>query len=173
VKAPWLSVDVIEDAGDWSRIPAAGALIEAAAAALADHPSFKGRAAAVACVALSADSEIRALNKTYRGQDKPTNVLSFPATPEGGTMPALQLGDVMLALETLLKEASELGIDPRHHLQHLVVHGLLHLLGYDHLTEDEAQVMESLEAEILAQLGIADPYVEDSNSAFAKIAGAP
>jgi probable rRNA maturation factor len=80
----------------------------------------------------------------------------------GGEPPAGQsrhLGDIVLAAETILREAAELGINPRHHLQHLVVHGLLHLLGYDHQSEAEAEPMEALEVEILAGLGIPNPYM--------------
>ncbi len=90
----------------------------------------------------------------------PTNVLSFPAGPGipiDDDDPRF-LGDVVLALETLQREAAEQGIPVEHHMQHLVVHGLLHLFGYDHTTDEEAQVMEGLEVGILGRLGIADPY---------------
>ena len=105
-----------------------------------------------ACVALSTDEQVAELNSSYRGKPAPTNVLSFPAGP---TIPideneARFLGDVVLALETLQREAGDLGLPVEHHLQHLVVHGLLHLFGYDHETDEEAQAMESLEVRILA-----------------------
>jgi probable rRNA maturation factor len=90
----------------------------------------------------------------------PTNVLSFPAGPGipiDDDDPRF-LGDVVLSLETLQREAAELGLPVEHHMQHLVVHGLLHLLGYDHTTDEEGQVMEGLEVGILGRLGIADPY---------------
>ena len=105
---------------------------------------------------------VRGLNATYRGKDAPTNVLSFPfQTPPGGVPEdAPYLGDVMLAAETIGREAAEGGIAPTAHLQHLVVHGLLHLLGFDHTTDVEAEQMERIEVEILATLGIADPYAE-------------
>ena len=99
-----------------------------------------------------------ALNRDWRGIDKPTNVLSFPVRrrkPDG--LPAL-LGDVIVAYETLAREASEENKPFLHHLAHLAVHGFLHLLGYDHETDSEAEAMEGLEREILARLGIADPY---------------
>ena len=103
----------------------------------------------------------------YRGKDAPTNVLSLPFReephdPAGAAQPR-HLGDIVLAVETLQREAAEQGIPPLHHLQHLVVHGLLHLLGFDHDAEVEAEAMERLETRILATLGVPDPYaaVED------------
>jgi len=107
---------------------------------------------------LADDALLRSLNRSYRGKDAPTNVLSFPFQgPPGGAEPR-HLGDVVLAVETIRNEAGEQGIAPMHHLQHLVVHGLLHLLGFDHDTVAQAEAMERLEAQILAKLGIADPY---------------
>jgi len=109
-------------------------------------------------VVLGDDALVRALNGTYRGKDKPTNVLSFPfQVPPGGVRDGT-LGDVVLAVETVAREATERRVQPVHHLQHLVVHGLLHLLGFEHATDSEAEDMERLESEILAMLGIADPY---------------
>ncbi len=112
-----------------------------------------------ACVALSSDAEVARLNATYRGKQAATNVLSFPAgpAPAGGGDVRL-LGDLVLAAETVTREAAELGLPLEHHLQHLVVHGLLHLLGYDHEMDEEAETMEALEVRILARLGIDDPY---------------
>ena len=110
---------------------------------------------------LADDITVQALNRDYRGQDKPTNVLSFAALEDGG--PALPgepvaLGDVVLALETVLREAREQGKPLADHLRHLTVHGALHLLGFDHESDEEATEMEALEVSILAGLGIADPY---------------
>lgn len=103
-------------------------------------------------VALSDDAMVQRLNREYRAKDKPTNVLSFPAAH--GPL----LGDVILAYETLLAEAKEEGLAPADHLTHLTIHGLLHLLGYDHETEADAVAMESMETSILAGLGISDPH---------------
>lgn len=105
------------------------------------------------------DAEQRALNRDYRGKDRTTNVLSFPNMddPETPGVPRL-LGDVVLARETVLREAAEQNKTAADHTAHLLVHGVLHLLGYDHETPDEAEEMESLEREILALLGVADPY---------------
>jgi probable rRNA maturation factor len=117
------------------------------------------KAPASATVVLECDDAVRDLNRRFRGQDKPTNVLSFPSPPPfPGTGHDHALGDVVIACETLLREAAELSILPAHHLQHLVVHGLLHLTGLDHATDAEALLMETLETDILASLRIPDPY---------------
>ncbi|MFB2549863.1 rRNA maturation RNase YbeY [Ensifer soli] len=107
------------------------------------------------------DASIRAINAEWRQQDKPTNVLSFPAFPvTPGGMPGPMLGDIILARETLLREADELGKPFEAHLTHLLVHGFLHLFGYDHMDEAEAEKMEGLETGILAGLGLSDPYAD-------------
>ncbi|MBU6206357.1 MAG: rRNA maturation RNase YbeY [Alphaproteobacteria bacterium] len=114
-------------------------------------------------VRLSDDEEVRTLNAQYRGKNKPTNVLSFPMeTPEAilaaPLAPETSLGDIILALETCAREAAERGVTLAAHAQHLVVHGALHLLGLDHMTDVEAEQMETLEREICAALGLHDPY---------------
>ncbi|WP_242480600.1 rRNA maturation RNase YbeY [Rhodovibrio sodomensis] len=115
------------------------------------------------CVVLADDATVRDLNRAYRGQDKPTNVLSFanlddPEAPDApGGAPVL-LGDLVLARATVLAEARAQAKAPGDHLCHLCVHGLLHLLGYDHMADAEAAAMEALERRVLAGLGIADPY---------------
>ena len=153
-----LSVVIINEAGDWSAFAAAERAIERAAAALADHPRCGRARGAEASVVLGDDALVCMLNRTYRGKDKPTNVLSFPFQVPSGAGPDATLGDVVLAAETVAREAAERGIPPVHHLQHLVIHGLLHLLGFEHDTDAEAEMMERLETEILATLAIADPY---------------
>lgn len=112
------------------------------------------------------DAALQALNRQYRGQDKPTNVLSFPS--DRSTFPpgiAAPLGDVALARETVAAEARAQGKSPRDHTLHLIVHGTLHLLGYDHQISAQAEEMEQLETEILARLGVADPYVPRQGNA--------
>ena len=105
------------------------------------------------------DETIRGINAEWRSQDKPTNVLSFPAFPlVPGKMPGPMLGDIILAEETLTREAADLGKSFDDHLTHLLVHGFLHLFGYDHMEDDEAEKMEGLETRILAELGLSDPY---------------
>ena len=117
--------------------------------------SAGGKAAAGALTILLADdAALRRLNREFRGKDKPTNVLSFPAAPN----PEGHLGDIAIAYGVTAREAAEGGKSFADHATHLAVHGVLHLLGYDHETEAEAAIMEPLETAILAELGIADPY---------------
>ncbi len=110
-------------------------------------------------VLLTSDAEMQVLNKEWRGKDKPTNVLSFPSpdmpVPEGEIA---HLGDIVLAWGTVAREAQDAGTTLADHLTHLVVHGTLHLLGFDHEDNADADVMEQKEAVILAGLGLADPY---------------
>ncbi len=110
-------------------------------------------------IVLTDDAEQQVLNRDWRGIDKPTNVLSFPQIEPFSPVAGI-LGDITLARETLEREAAELGKSFADHFTHLVVHGFLHILGYDHLEEADALVMEGLETQILASLGIADPYAD-------------
>ena len=103
-------------------------------------------------VLLANDLRLAELNRRFRRKSGPTNVLSFPSREKG------YLGDVAIAFGIMSREAASAGKNPANHAIHLVVHGVLHLLGYDHKTAREARIMESLEAEILSQMGIADPY---------------
>ena len=103
------------------------------------------------------DAQVQALNKQWRDRDKPTNVLSFAAN-EGSGPQTPMLGDIVLAHETIAREAIEQGKTFDDHLTHLIIHGFLHLIGFDHIDDDEAETMEQLEREICASLGIADPY---------------
>ena len=115
--------------------------------------------AAEVSIVLTDDAEQRELNRQWRGIDKSTNVLSFPQIAPFGSVSGL-VGDIILARETLEREAAEMGVSFDDHFTHLLVHGFLHLLGYDHMQDDEALVMEGLETKILATLGVADPYAE-------------
>jgi probable rRNA maturation factor len=105
------------------------------------------------------DARVRPLNLAWRAQDKPTNVLTFPsvALTPGGTLPPV-LGDIILAYETVEREAAEEAKPFEDHVGHLLLHGFLHLLGYDHQTDADADIMEGLETRILAKLAIPDPY---------------
>lgn len=144
-----IEVEIEDEA--WSRdLPGAEALVAAAAgAALA----AAGREGGVV-VLLTDDTGVQDLNSRFRGKDSPTNVLSFPA-PEN---PEDHLGDVALAHGVCVREAAEQGKALAHHLQHLVAHGVLHLVGYDHETDGEAEDMEGLERVVMAGLGAPDPY---------------
>jgi probable rRNA maturation factor len=113
----------------------------------------EGASDAELTILLTSDERIRTLNRQYRGKDKPTNVLSFPAVAK-----AAYLGDMAIAYGTAAREADASGKPVLHHVLHLVVHGALHLLGYDHEAPKEAEAMESLETKILAEMGIPDPY---------------
>ncbi len=107
-------------------------------------------------IALSDDSQIQILNRDYRNKDKPTNVLSFPIAP-----PAHMLGDIVLAYQTVTREAEEKSVPFENHMTHLLIHGFLHLQGYDHRNDAEAAEMEALEIKALATLNIDNPYKSD------------
>ena len=115
--------------------------------------------AAELSVLLTNDEEQQALNKQWRGKDSSTNVLSFPQIEPGDPVAGI-LGDITMARETLIREAEEQGVTFEAHFTHLVVHGFLHILGYDHFDEEDAVEMESLETAVLATLGIDDPYAD-------------
>ncbi len=145
--------------------PAADDLARAAArCALAHGMRDRGLAPQAAIeigVSLADDAEQRRLNRDWRGVDNPTNVLAFPAWEPAAPIPPgapLLLGDVVLAFETVAREAQQQGKPLADHLSHLVVHGVLHLFGHDHAGEAEAVAMEALETAILASLGVPDPY---------------
>ncbi len=155
--------DVLVTAPCWQCEPEAEAVIQRAIAAAAETVDEDVADAEVA-VMLTDDDGIRTLNRNWRGIDKPTNVLSFPALqPQGdrkeGAAPPM-LGDIAIAYQTMRREADEEQKPFDHHLSHLAVHGFLHLIGYDHETDDDAEEMEALERRILAQLGIPDPYAD-------------
>jgi probable rRNA maturation factor len=154
-----LTIDIAEPCALWrERLPDVERLCgEAARAALAGAASAHGPAEL--SIVLGDDALIQGLNRQWRGQDKPTNVLSFAAlsaSPPPGA-PHL-LGDVVLAFETLAAEAAAQDKPLADHLRHLVVHGVLHLLGFDHAAADEAERMEALETAVLAGFGVPDPY---------------
>ncbi len=141
---------VIEDDGWAAALPQAEALAaDCVAHAAVPEPALAREIALLLCD----DAAIADLNQRFRGKTGPTNVLSFPSGEEEGF-----LGDIALARETCMREAAEKGVPLRDHAAHLIIHGMLHLIGYDHETDDEAAVMERRETEILGAMGIADPY---------------
>ncbi len=153
-----------EDGTDWQALAT-----RAATAGLAATPHGEWAAMAFTAeisVRLTDDAEVQALNRDYRQKDKPTNVLSFPMiapdlletianTDDGEVL----VGDIVLARETCVREAADKGISVADHATHLIVHGTLHLLGYDHIDGREAEAMEAIERDVLASLGLADPYL--------------
>jgi probable rRNA maturation factor len=142
---------------DWDSGTDWPALAERSVLAAISRSDFPALADTEVSVKFTSDAEVRALNATWRGKDKATNVLSFPMAdaPEGAPM----LGDVVLARGVCAREAAEKNVSVETHATHLVVHGTLHLLGYDHETGDaDAEEMEEIERRALASLGIADPY---------------
>jgi probable rRNA maturation factor len=153
--------EVLVAADCWRNAPDAEAVILRAIAAAARAVDADIGGAELA-IMLTDDSTMRTLNREWRGIDTPTNVLSFPprqpaAAGKTGELPRM-LGDIAIAYETMCREADQEGKPFNHHLSHLAIHGFLHLIGYDHDDDDDAEVMEAREAEILAQLGIDDPY---------------
>ena len=150
------SIDIVRESPLWDGQPDIDSMLSRAVAEASIGVSTKD---AELAIVLSDDARIRALNRVWRGLDKPTNVLSF-SDEGGGTghgAPTL-LGDIVIAYETSKREALAQDTPFLHYLAHLAVHGFLHLRGYDHAAEDEAEIMERLERQILARLEIADPY---------------
>lgn len=154
-----IEIDGWPEAHDWAAL--AERAVEAAGAV---EPAL-ANARLTASLLFTTDQEVHALNKEWRGKDKPTNVLSFPMLEREDLLvlasegPPEMLGDLALAHETCARESAEKGIALEDHAAHLIVHGLLHLAGHDHVDSDEqAEAMEALEIAALAKLGIADPY---------------
>lgn len=151
---PELDIAISVEAGDWpDRVEG---LVRKAALAVWD--GFEQEGPAELSVLLTDDASIQVLNRDWRGKDKPTNVLSFPGDPSPAPGAPAMLGDIAVAFQTVAREAGEQKKTLDDHLAHMVVHGMLHLLGHDHEDEAEAEEMEALEREFLADLGIADPY---------------
>ena len=161
---PEIDIQVAMEAGDWppeaDLSPLAERVVAAATAYLSDelHQPFPAGATELSLL-FTDDLSMRSINAEWREKDKPTNVLSFPAFPLlPGGMPGPMLGDIVLACETIVNEANDLQRKFDDHLAHLIVHGYLHLFGYDHMEPEEAELMEAHEIRILATLGISDPY---------------
>ena len=152
-----VDIDIFIEAGAWPAEAELTRLVDRAVAAAFAETGVSG--ASELSVVFADDAHIQTLNAEWRGKDKPTNVLSFPAFPfpKGGPLPPM-LGDIVLAFETVAREAALEDKPVENHITHLVIHGLLHLLGHDHETDAEAEEMEAIERAALARLAIPDPY---------------
>ena len=156
-----VSLDISVPSPLWRGLPRARAIArETIATAVVENEELMRDGAAVS-LCLADDAALRQLNLRWRGLDKPTNVLSFPSASAGRLGDATTLGDIALAYETLAREAENLGVPLADHYRHLIAHGFLHLIGYDHETDAEAGRMEALETKILARLGVGDPYARE------------
>jgi probable rRNA maturation factor len=153
-----IDVDVMKGPGDWARLADIDALaLRAVEAAIAVTGEAR-QAAVELSLLLTDDAGVRELNRTWRGLDKPTNVLSFPGSGLSSPDGIRHLGDIALAYETIAREAADEHKSLADHVMHLIVHGSLHLLGLDHEADNEAEAMEALEIAALARLGVANPY---------------
>ncbi len=157
-----LTLDFLRESDLWDAVPHVEALVETAILATIDVGRLDHLEDAELSVVLTDDQGIRLLNQAWRAKDTPTNVLSFPAAAPDRISASPMLGDIVLAFETIDREAVAQGIPVEAHLTHLVVHGFLHLFGYDHQTDSDGEVMEKLETAILATLGVVDPHVDRS-----------
>ena len=168
-----VAVDIRIATTGWRKtLPEAAALLRRAARA-ALKTELPAQAETTLSILLTDDAEMRKLNAGWRARDKPTNVLSFPAEAAvDPKRPPAYLGDIALGLATCKREAAEQGKTVADHVTHLAVHGVLHLIGYDHMTDAEAGAMEPREIEILSGLGVANPYVAPPRRAAGK-AGKP
>jgi probable rRNA maturation factor len=146
------------EGGAWPPLPTLRRLARAAFDAAVSGAHVSLAPGAEVSLVFSDDARVHALNARYRGKDSSTNVLSFPAPAAVKGRLGPMLGDIVLAAETVAREAAKQGLTLEAHLTHLLVHGFLHLAGYDHQGDREATVMEGLETAILGRLGIADPY---------------
>jgi probable rRNA maturation factor len=152
-------LEIIVRSARWRKHSTAKAVVKKAVLAAAKAASTS---AAELAIVLADDSAVRTLNHDWRGKDAATNVLSFPAASAGKTGPASPyIGDIVIAYQTVAREALDEGKPFNHHLAHLAIHGYLHLLGYDHDNDRDADKMERLERKALAQLAIPDPYASN------------
>jgi probable rRNA maturation factor len=151
-------IDIAVESPLWDAVTDLEPMISAALHAGLNEAGITIMPGAEISIMLCDDARIRTVNKEWRGIDKPTNVLSFPAVPPARLKSAPMLGDIVIAFETVEREAQAEDKPFADHLRHLTIHGLLHLLGFDHETTDEAEIMEACEVRALARLGIADPY---------------
>ncbi len=152
--------DIEHDSALWEQLIDAEAIAERALESAAEMAGIALLDGAELGILLSDDEHVKSVNQEWRGIDKPTNVLSFPAVEAAKLARAPFLGDIIIAYETVEREAKTEGKAFADHYAHLVVHGFLHLLGFDHIEETDAERMEALEIAILARLDIPDPYAD-------------
>ncbi len=152
-------IDVAVEAEGWPSAGKLNAQVARAFAAAVGTGELAYQPGSELSLLFADDAVVRDLNRNWRDQDKSTNVLSFPGGDESGPVYGPMLGDIVFAFETVGREAEEGEMPFENHLSHLIVHGILHLFGYDHQIEEDAEVMEALERRILAKLNIPDPYV--------------
>ena len=152
------TIDVEVDDPHWlDTVPDVEILVRTAVEA-----ALEGRAVGEVVVLLTDDERVRTLNREFRSKDQATNVLSFPAHPSARP----HLGDLALAYGVCCKEAPAQGKSVKNHLMHLTIHGVLHLLGYDHQSDPDAAAMQAIERSLLSEFGVADPYVLDETDAW-------
>ena len=151
-------IEISIEAGAWSKKKALKSLVNKAVSTTLETANLSTHPQAELSLLFTDDAAMQRLNAEWRGKDKPTNVLSFPILPYDEPQATSALGDIVFGFETINREAGLLGISLENHLIHLTVHGFLHLYGYDHETEHQAEVMEDCERKILRTLGIDDPY---------------
>jgi probable rRNA maturation factor len=157
-------VDILVECDAWHTLENLEVLTRVALNAVIKSAGLKTSKTDEVCVLFTDDATIRTLNRDWRGIDKPTNVLSFPAAPSPHLEEGTPLGDIALAFETVEREAKAESKSIKNHTLHLIIHGFLHLHGYDHETDEEAVLMENAEIEALKELGVVNPYLEESES---------
>jgi len=152
-----ITAETVVDHPGWAEHDVSEATVDAAAAALWKRLGTSGDTVELS-ILLSDDTRIQALNTQFRAKDQPTNVLSFPSDED------TYIGDIALALETVVREAADHQISVADHVTHLVIHGILHLLGHDHVANEDAEEMETIEVLVLKDLGIANPYATNGTA---------
>ena len=155
-----IAIEIAEESDLWHRLDGIEERVRRAVAASVAVANLKHAPGAELSVVLTDDAGIRTINAQWRGMDKPTNVLSFPQAEGKAIARAPMLGDIILACETIEREAAEAEKPFADHVTHLIVHGLLHLFGYDHMNDADAEAMEAMEIRILATLDIENPYAD-------------
>lgn len=153
-----VTILLVVEAGDWPDEDKLETMIRRSCRACAEELEIELMPDAEISAVFVNDDRMKTLNNDWRNQDKPTNVLSFPSSDRKGSSWGPMLGDIVFAFETISRESREIGIPLENHLCHLIVHGILHLFGYDHISDEDAVEMETTETHILEHMSIPDPY---------------